>query len=88
MSYFSFNRLKMHYNDVHAILSFSHAYFPTLPTLLLTSIKISFRHQKKLRFQEPFHILERGNPVERGNQFLKGGTKKWLHTMGSLSVVN
>ena len=42
---------------------------------------VSFRRQKKLRFQEPFHILERGNPVERGNQFLKGGTKKWLHTM-------
>ena len=40
---------------------------------------VSFR-PKKLGFQEPFHILERGNPVERGNQFLKGGTKKSMHT--------
>ena len=34
----------------------------------------------ELGFQEPFRILERGNPVERGESIFERGTKNTLWT--------
>ena len=59
----------MHYNDVHAILSFSHAYFPTLPTH-------QFQTPKKIEISGTFSYFRKGEPSRKGEPIFERGNQK------------